>query len=177
MSFLILSINHKGRLIATGKCKSKENINMNINKEYLDPNGIWMVTTEGDCEGRSQRSLGVYKGRIDEIAFALSSSACYTLTFKKIVPNLIPASASRKTEDKVVVNLDDFSWGELSNAERRTVFAELTRDTDILVGDAQFYKSVTLTRVTPEEKARQDIISKALAKLSDDEKEALGLSY
>lgn len=28
-------------------------------EDYKNPYGIWIVTTEGDCEGRSTRHLGV----------------------------------------------------------------------------------------------------------------------
>ena len=46
-----------------------------INSEYLNPNGTWMVTTEGDCEGKTTKTLGVFIGRLDEIAFALAREA------------------------------------------------------------------------------------------------------
>ena len=39
-------------------------------EDYKNPYGIWIVTTEGDCEGRSTRHLGVFQGYIDDIAFA-----------------------------------------------------------------------------------------------------------
>ena len=37
-----------------------------INAPYDNPFGIWHVTTEGDCEGRSTRDLGIHEGYIDE---------------------------------------------------------------------------------------------------------------
>ena len=49
---------------------------------YNNAYGLWEVTTEGDCEGKSTRKLGVYEGFIDDIAFALVGSCCYSLRFK-----------------------------------------------------------------------------------------------
>lgn len=37
-------------------------------EDYKNPYGIWIVTTEGDCEGRSTRHLGVFQEYIDDIA-------------------------------------------------------------------------------------------------------------
>lgn len=53
--------------------------------DYSNPYGLWEVTTEGDEEGKSPPNyLGTFVGYLDEIAFALSKQAMYTLIFKKI---------------------------------------------------------------------------------------------
>ena len=49
---------------------------------YTNPYGLWEVTTEGDCEGRSRKGLGVFEGYLDDIAFYLANKAYYTLEFK-----------------------------------------------------------------------------------------------
>lgn len=36
------------------------------------PIGEWKVTTEGDCEGRMVKDLGVFKGHIVDIALKLA---------------------------------------------------------------------------------------------------------
>ncbi len=51
--------------------------------------GIWKVTTQGDCEGRSTECLGYYEGYIDEIAQALADKAYYSLTFRSIKINKV----------------------------------------------------------------------------------------
>ena len=48
-----------------------------IKAPYDKVYGLWNVTTEGDCEGRSVRNLGTYEGNIDEIAFALADKCFY----------------------------------------------------------------------------------------------------
>jgi hypothetical protein len=45
------------------------------------PTGLWKVTTEGDCEGRSTKDLGIHEGHIADIAFALSNQVFYKLCF------------------------------------------------------------------------------------------------
>lgn len=55
-----------------------------INAPYDNPFGIWHVTTEGDCEGRSPRDLGFHEGYIDEIALALADKCFYSLYFVAI---------------------------------------------------------------------------------------------
>lgn len=52
-----------------------------INAPYDNPFGIWHVTTEGDCEGRSTRDLGIHEGYIDEIALALADKCCSIMRF------------------------------------------------------------------------------------------------
>ena len=55
-----------------------------INPLYTNAYGFWQVSTEGDCEGRTTRVLGTFKGRVDEIAFALAEKSSYKLTFKAV---------------------------------------------------------------------------------------------
>lgn len=47
------------------------------------PVDLWKVTTEGDCEGRSTNTLGVYQGHIVDIALELSKHSFYSLYFEK----------------------------------------------------------------------------------------------
>jgi hypothetical protein len=48
-----------------------------------NPVSIWKVTTEGDCEGRSTKELGIFKGHIVDIALSLADKSYYTLNFKE----------------------------------------------------------------------------------------------
>ena len=56
--------------------KSKSHITKMI------PVGLWHVTTEGDCEGRSVKDLGYHKGHIIDIAHKLSGENYYSLHFE-----------------------------------------------------------------------------------------------
>lgn len=49
----------------------------------FDEYGVWEVTTEGDCEGRTTRELGIYQGNISDIAVYLKDKVGYTLRFKR----------------------------------------------------------------------------------------------
>ncbi len=46
--------------------------------------GIWSVTTEGDCEGRTTTNLGIHQGFVDEIAFKLADKCYYYLRFEPV---------------------------------------------------------------------------------------------
>lgn len=49
-----------------------------------NPVGMWEVTTEGDCEGRTTKQLGVHEGHIVDIARNLASQTGYGLHFRKL---------------------------------------------------------------------------------------------
>ena len=52
--------------------------------KYKNPVGTWQVTTEGDCEGRSIKNLGVWSGHVAEIAFFLADKCYYSLRFESL---------------------------------------------------------------------------------------------
>lgn len=142
------------------------------------PFGIWHVTTEGDCEGRSTKDLGVHEGFLDDIAFALSAAAYYGLKFDPVEPKkwkTIPA----RTEAIVSLNIGSGTW-DLPSAARVRYFTEMMAGRDVQVVEASYYASVTLVRGRDEaaqELARQVALRQAgLAKLSMEERAALGLT-
>ena len=55
-----------------------------VAEKYKDIYGYWIVTTEGDCEGRTTKTLGTFKGYIDDIALSLANKCYYSLCFTKI---------------------------------------------------------------------------------------------
>lgn len=63
---------------------------------------LYEVTTEGDCEGRSSRSLGIWKGNISDIAFHLADKMFYSLRFEPITIN----KPNKISKEKVVIS----SW-------------------------------------------------------------------
>lgn len=141
-----------------------------LNPNYLNPNGVWQVTTEGDCEGKSVRNLGVFSGRLDEIAFALSKKAMYSLTFKKLDLS-VPTPTEVRREVTIALDIDSGVW-DMTASERVGTIREMLKDTEnIFVSEGSTYKSVTLSR----EDAQEEIRRSALAKLTDEEKSALGL--
>ena len=63
---------------------------------------LYEVTTEGDCEGRSSRSLGIWEGNISNIAFHLADKMVYSLRFEPITIN----KPNKISKEKVVIS----SW-------------------------------------------------------------------
>lgn len=55
-----------------------------LEKENFDIYGIWKVSTEGDCEGRSTKDLGIHQGNIFDIVKNLRSQAFYTLDVERV---------------------------------------------------------------------------------------------
>ena len=138
-------------------------------KEYTNY-GTFNVTTEGDCEGRSIKNLGTYTGYIDEIAFALADKCCYTLCFKLVDHtslDLIP----KKDTVKISVDIDSGAW-DLNIADAKDYFKKFFAKRDVEVVSTHGYGSCTISthKETIEEKKK-----KILQKLSDEEKQILGL--
>lgn len=71
--------------------------------EYNNFYGIWEVTTEGDVEGRSTRSIGIYEGYIEEIAFYLADKAYYSLFFKRAEVIQVNPSFHKPTKSSVTI--------------------------------------------------------------------------
>lgn len=139
-------------------------------KDYKNPYGLWRVTTEGDCEGRSTKNLGIYQGYIDDIAFALADKCSYVLRFEKICTD-IPKPT--KAIPKVAISLDIKSgiW-DLNSEERVNFFRNMLQGRNIRVFDSNFATSITLENANIEQTKREI----ALAKLTSEEKSLLGLS-
>lgn len=139
-------------------------------KDYTNPYGSWEVTTEGDCEGRSTRNLGVYIGYIDDIAFALADQCCYSLRFTRVSTD-VPTPKIASGEVSVSLDIKSKTW-DMSNADRVRHFRQLLCGrNDVTVSEGQYYASVILHRKNLEDVKR----GIALAKLTDEEKRLLGL--
>jgi hypothetical protein len=106
------------------------------------PDQTWHVTTEGDVEGRSTTELGTYTGHVVDIAMALMSQACYSLTFKRILPIDVTAE-SKKNVGEVSVVVDGAGssssvvscWLGRSRTKRRGGYT---------VGKSNYFAAVTI---------------------------------
>jgi hypothetical protein len=91
------------------RAKVREAMPVKFKGNYNDPVGIWQVTTEGDCEGKSVRNLGAFEGHIVDIAYALADQCYYTLTFKRTVP--VPEKPKKRpTKTTIALDIDSGSW-------------------------------------------------------------------
>ena len=111
------------------------------------PYGMWKVTTEGDCEGRSTKDLGIHEGFIDEIAFALANQAGYSLRFSPAKINKEIAKSPKAKSVSVSLDIDSKTW-DMTPEKRVEFVKKLFKDrlvnVDIEVGT--YYASVTLKR-------------------------------
>jgi len=132
--------------------------------------GTFKVTTEGDCEGRSTRELGVYTGYVDEIAFALADRCCYSLRFTPVEPDELDMTPKKDTV-KISFDINSGAW-DLKPADAIRYFKEFFKDRDVEVTGAHGCGSCTISthKETIEEKRE-----KILQRLSDEEKRILGL--
>lgn len=137
--------------------------------------GIWHVTTEGDCEGRTTKDLGTHEGYLDDIAFALGEQGGYSLKFTRVHPLEL-----RPVCTKVHVSLDISSktW-DMKSDQRANYFRTLLVGRDVTIEESNYYAAATLIRGTSpearERAAREVVKARALSKLSPDEIKALGL--
>lgn len=146
--------------------------------KVLGPYNTWQVTTEGDCEGRSVRNLGTHTGFIDDIAFALADKAYYGLRFVPIEPTVVDGSAKTGSAVNVSLDIDTGTW-DMTEAERTAYFKVMLHGRDTVVVPGQYHACVILRDgTTPEEQLkaqRRAVALVALAKLSKEEREALGV--
>lgn len=140
--------------------------------DYTNPYGLWTVTTEADCEGRSVRNLGVFEGFVDDIALALAKECYYALTFHKVLPKPAPKRTFKKTGDEVniVLDIESGTW-RMSPEDRIEYCKKIFKDRDVAVVRGNVYASVGLISG----KKEAELKASALSKLTSEEKEALGL--
>lgn len=143
---------------------------INNRKEY-SIYGTYKVTTEGDCEGRSTRDLGVHTGYIDEIAFALADKCMYSLRFTMVQPIELDLTPKKDTV-QISLDIDSGAW-DLNSTDALQFFKNFFKDRNVQVVNSLGYGKCTITthKETIEEKR-----AKILSKLSEEEKQILGLT-
>lgn len=60
---------------------------------------LYKVTTEGDCEGKSTKKLGIWEGTVSDIAFQLANKMYYSLNIEPVTIN----KPSKITKEKVEI--------------------------------------------------------------------------
>lgn len=141
----------------------------NINNDYLNPYGIWEVTTEADCEGWGVHKIGIYEGYLDEIALHLADKVYYSLTLKKIVPEKI-----EKFTPKAKSIYVSFAYDSNFTAKNIVINASKmlrNRPCQVKNGNRCSCVKICTDQYNEEDIKRQ----KALDKLSPEERKILGL--
>lgn len=142
-----------------------------IKAPYNKINGLWRVTTEGDCEGRSIKDLGIYEGNIDELAFALADKCMYALKFSAVDPIELDMSPKCKTVD-IQLNISSGTW-DMKSTTRAMEVGRLFKNRPVIVSESNYYGCV---RLSTNQKTVAEKRADALAKLTAEERKLLGLA-
>lgn len=118
---------------------------------------VYSVKTENDVEGNTLKDLGLYKGKIEDIAFHLADKCYYKLYITPHKPKVIEVTGINPTHLSVHIDTTN-SVFEIKNDK-------------INIENGKYYNSVKLIFNNEEEYKRM----KALSKLTDEEKKLLGL--
>jgi hypothetical protein len=119
-------------------------------QNYKSPVGIWKVTTEGDCEGRSTEDLGVHEGHIVDIAFRLSGHALYGLSFSPAKPEDTLPHKTPRNKVNISLGINSGTWGrdmtkdEAADAIALFLDAEQSETAGVKVETCNYYACVTL---------------------------------
>lgn len=130
--------------------------------KLLDPNKIWEVTTEGDCEGKSIKSFGYFQGTVLDIATKLRGNEAYQLSFREFALAKYPVLSDRQVDkDSVSFSVSGYSKEQLEKELKGKV------------EHSSLYGAVTLK--LSKDAIKEAKIQAAKAKLSDEEKQLLGI--
>lgn len=123
---------------------------------------LYEVKTYNDCEGRTTRLLGIYRGNVQDIALHLADKAVYHLLIKPISIQ----EAGNPTRKTVEVHFSGFGSEseELVNTELATKYHS------VYIGSGEVTYDIRSKQELDEMKRRE-----ALSKLSSEEKALLGL--
>lgn len=129
----------------------------------VDPTyGVWIVSTDADCEGRSAKRLGIYEGHIDEIALYLADKAMYNLFFSRF--ETVVNKPGEPTGAVVAVSLDFYENDNIESID------SLFSDRPVSIIPSTIFNSFEIV-------GDQDAIKRkiALSKLTEEERKMLGL--
>ena len=114
----------------------------------LVPIGTWQVKTEGDCEGKSDRNLGLHFGHIVDIAKKLASHAEYTLWFQKASSDKGSVNILQPTGVRIALDIDSQTW-DMNSKERTRQFREMLNkqqaNSKYEVDDSTYHAAVMLS--------------------------------
>lgn len=130
-----------GTPIPSNKLQLEPNLEK-MPERYRNSYGIWSVTTEGDCEGRTTKQLGTYEGHIDEIAKALSGKCYYSLRFT-VAKELPIEEIPEHGKVNISLDIDSGTW-DMNKGMRAAVIGEILKAQLVTVSPATLYAGVTL---------------------------------
>lgn len=144
--------------------------NEGVAESYQNMYGLWEVTTEGDCEGRSMRRLGLWEGFVDDIALHLAPKAVYHLWFSVAKVNRVKDKPTARSVD-VYFDVASNLPGMDKDCRVREV-TKLMQGRNVHVEESNYYGCVKLVNTRSEEEILR---ASALSKLTAAERKVLGL--
>lgn len=115
-----------------------------LNEKYKNTYGTWKVTTESDCEGRSTNNLGIYIGRIEDIALSLKDKCYYSLNFKEANIQTIKDS-NVKGKVNVSLDIESNTW-DLSNTDLIYTMKDVFKDRNVEIQEGSSFASFSIVR-------------------------------
>lgn len=116
-----------------------------LSKEYQNIYGTWKVTTEGDCEGRTVKNLGIFIGNIDDIALHLADKNYYSLNFQKVEDiDKIKYSDKRNKVD-IALDIESKTW-DMTSEERVKAMQLLFNGRPVEIEKSNYYASFIIKR-------------------------------
>lgn len=135
--------------------------------------GIWTVRTDNDEEGRTTKTLGTFEGWLDEIVLSLADKVYYNLYVSRVEPS---TKVSPPTGSRVRVCLPADLSSSTDSAERiNQMLVEAGRGDKCMVEGHMTSVTFICKSMTADEIAKSRARTSGLAKLTDEEKKALGL--
>lgn len=116
--------------------------------EYKTPVRWWVVTTEGDEEGRSVKSFGSWYGHVAEIALHLADKAMYEIEFSPDTnlnspPKIYPSYSAKSKSVYIGLGIGSGTWDLRDDA--RIKWWEKWLNTEELKVTKGYYKSVNIS--------------------------------
>jgi len=127
------------------ECGNKNPAAINLSSAYKSSYGLWEVSTEGDCEGRSTTQLGKYFGHMDEIALFLADRCFYSLQMNKIADDCYDFGEPTKKGVYVQLGIKSDTW-DMDGDHRAEVIGEAYKDRPINVREGKYYASVYISQ-------------------------------
>ena len=149
---------------------NKQNTNKGVADDYKNMYGLWEVSTEGDCEGRSIKRLGLWEGFVDTIALHLAPKAMYHLWFSLAKVNQVKEQPTTRCVD-VYFDTESNLPG-MDSPTRVKEVAKLLSGRNVTVEPSCYYGCVKIVNNRSEEELLK---ASALSKLTAAERKVLGL--
>ena len=141
-----------------------------LNPMYSNSLGLWEVTTEGDCEGRTTRDLGTYYGNFDEVAFHVADKVMYKLTLTKIEPT----NEFTPKADNVLIQFNmNSGMYHMTPEQTEPIWNSLLKDRPANVKDNRYGSQIVLE--LEQNMNNKRIRQAALNKLTAEERRLLNL--